>query len=206
MTKPKGPETLWTLTAAAEHLHNLAKDLRSQAESLAYDAAEVEKQADRLHDRLDCYAREHDPDALGTVPATPRADTPCPQCGGSGIATGGDIIEHTCPTCGGSGIAPAGSPSPPTSEQALARGWQPGEDRSAQSEYYHILTKDGDIYDVAGNLGELAETAAQCHATLPVGTYEVTHAGKSWGFLILNTETWRVRGEGVDLAPGSIAI
>lgn len=79
MTKPRGPETLWTLTAEAEHLARLAKELHSQAESLAYDAADVGKKAGRLHDRLDCYAREHDPAPDGD--AAPAGNPAMPETG-----------------------------------------------------------------------------------------------------------------------------
>ena len=71
MTKPRGPETLWTLTAEAEHLARLAKELHSQAESLAYDAADVGKKAGRLHDRLDCYGGSTTPPPTTATPPRP---------------------------------------------------------------------------------------------------------------------------------------
>ena len=135
----------------------------------------------------------------GTGPVPPGR-VPCPYCDGTGL-----VGELVCPKCGGTKIDPFDAHD---LEEALARDWEPGDASYGPPAVaaYHILNADGSIYDVAGNLGELAEVAAQCHQSLPPGTYQVTREGRPWGLLDLTATTWRVRGEGVDLAPGSIVM
>lgn len=207
-----------------KHLARLALAARNISRGLGAIIFETQ----RIRDELDRTVR-----SLRPLPRA-RGDGKCPQCQGHGTI-GVGAIDHTCPTCGGSGTGPippdrvpcpycegsglvgqlvcpkcGGTKIDPFDardlEEALARDWEPGDDEYGPPECYHVKNADGSIYDVANNLGELAEVAAQCYTALPPGTYQVHCDGRPWGLLDITVHTWRVRGNGVDLAPGSIVM